>query len=369
MIEIRSQGRLGLRGRLPTLRGVCPPWSRRGASRTFEVAASARWGRCDSPSDRSVSVRHGVCFSDEGSTQFCAGRPRAKEFRSDAPRPQASRRAREAASQEPKHRHRRQGQRPPPEGSAHRTGAGGRAGGRGDLPRDRRSRPAHLPGLRHGEEGDPLRRRRHGNGTRGRAGCGTLQPGFSGRGRFARARSCAQDLRHHGSCPEERHAPRRNERLRRSTDSGGRRVALRIRPGLLPERRAVGRRATDLADPGQLRGRRGLQPGPQRLPHHDPQDRQHVHLRPRGHPRRHRRDGHHGADRVGRDQRLRLGQHPLRRRERRGCPADLPRAALVPAVQQPGGPAPRHLPPRERRRRPRDAGDRPELGQGGVRRP
>ena len=65
----------------------------------------------------------------------------------------------------------------------------------------------------------------------------------------------------------------------------------------------------------------------------------HVRHRPRRDQGRHPRGGHHGEARRRPDPQRDQRRGPLRLRERRAVPAGHPRAALLPAPQQPGGPA------------------------------
>ncbi len=91
-------------------------------------------------------------------------------------------------------------------------------------------------------------------------------------------------------------------------DSGGARiqeggrVALRVRPGLLPQRAALRLRPADRRHCRQLRRRRGLLARADGLSDHDSRQRQHVHLRPAGDQGGHRRRVHDGGDRQCRGQ-------------------------------------------------------------------
>ena len=142
-------------------------------------------------------------------------------------------------------------------------------------------------------------------------------------------------------------------------DSGGARIqegggrAVRLRRSVLPERPAVGRGAADLGGLRALRGRRRLLAGADGLHHHDPQQRPHVHHRPRGHQGGHRQDGDDGRGRRRGDARLGQRQRPFPRRRRCPCRPAGAAAAELPAGQQCRGPAAPPEPPTSTRPRTR----------------
>ena len=73
--------------------------------------------------------------------------------------------------------------------------------------------------------------------------------------------------------------------------------AVRLRPGVLPERAAVGCSTADRGDLRPLRRRRGLLSGVDGFRHHDEVKRPDVHHRPRGHQGGHRQDRDDGRGR------------------------------------------------------------------------
>ena len=91
-------------------------------------------------------------------------------------------------------------------------------------------------------------------------------------------------------CPD-----RRDQRLRRRTDPGGRGRARSVRRHLLPQRPGQRRHPADLADHGPVRGRGRLLPGDHRLHGDGRPDLAHVHHRAGRDPHGDRRRRRHGG--------------------------------------------------------------------------
>ena len=196
------------------------------------------------------------------------------------------------------------------------------------------ARRPFLSRLWHGKESDALRRRRHRRRSREWPTGGRVQPGRHRRRRSARAAARQEDLRHHGLRAGRRHA------FVAVNDSGGARiqeggrVAVGLRPGLLPQRVALGLRPADRSDRRELRRRRGLLAGADGFSDHDARERQHVHLRSASDQGRHRRRLHDGRNRQRRGQRQHQRQCSFRRRRRSARHANRGGPAVVSAAEQ-----------------------------------
>ena len=139
-----------------------------------------------------------------------------------------------------------------------------------------------------------------------------LLAGFHRLRRLAERGVRREDLQGDGHGREGRLPGRRDQRLRRRPDPGGRRLARRLRGDLLAQRPGLRRRAADLADPGAVRRRRRLLAGDHRLRADGRGDLVHVHHRPR------RREGRHGRGRdPGGARRCSSSRVPLRCRPSR----------------------------------------------------
>ena len=169
----------------------------------------------------------------------------------------------------------------------------------------------------------------------GRPG-GRVQPGLHRQRRIARRGVRREDRQGHGLRAEDRLPDDRHQRQRRRPDPGRRGRARPVRRDLLPERDLLRRHPADLADHGPVRGRRRVLARHHRLHPDGGQDLLHVHHRPGGDQDGDRRGGQPGGSR-----RRARAQRQVRRRalpgsRRAGLPGLRPRAAVLPAVQQPG---------------------------------
>ena len=148
-----------------------------------------------------------------------------------------------------------------------------------------------------------------------------------------------EDLQGHGPGRAERRADHRPERLGRRPDPGGRRFARRVLEGLPAQHARIGSGPADLRDPRAVRGRRGLFAGDHGLRLHDREDVLPLRDRSRRHQDRDARGGDEGGARRRPHALVGLGRRALRPPGRRRGSRRDPRAAVVPAVEQPGRPA------------------------------
>ena len=211
-------------------------------------------------------------------------------------------------------------------GGARRVGEGGRPAARArEAPRARADRPAARLRLvrrarplrpssrdrvRHAREQAVGRCGRHRLRHGVRATGVRLQPGLHRLRRLPVGGLRREGLQGDGHGPQGRVPRRRDQRLGRRADPGGRRLARRLRRDLLAQRAGVGGRPADLADHGAVRGRRRLLARDHGL---RADDRGHVlHV-------------HHGArrreDRHGRGGELRGARRRERARNEVGCRA------------------------------------------------
>ncbi len=205
--------------------------------------------------------------------------------------------------------------------------------------RDGRARAAPVDRLRAGGGASVRRRRRHRLRDDRRPPGLRVRPGLHRLRRVARRGVRREDRQGHGPGAQDRPAAHRHQRLRRRAHPGGRGLARPLRRDLLPQRDGVRRRAADLPDHGPVRRRRRLLPGDHRLHGDGRRHLPHVHHRPRRH-----QDGDRRGRRDGGPRRRPHPQHEVRRR-----PLPRPRrdrrhrlrqgAAVLPAEQQPRGPA------------------------------
>ena len=161
--------------------------------------------------------------------------------------------------------------------------------------------------VRDARQAPPGRRGRDGVRHRLRAAGVRLLTGFHRLRRLVERGVRREDLQGDGHGREGRLSGRRDQRLRRRPDPGGRRLARRVRRDLLAQRPGLRGRAADLADPGAVRRRRRLLAGHHRLRADGRGDLVHVHHRPR------RGEGRHGRGRdPGGARRCRRSRVPLR---------------------------------------------------------
>ena len=177
-----------------------------------------------------------------------------------------------------------------------------------------------------------VRHDRRAQGVRRLAGLHRVRR-FDGRG----ART--EGLQGDGPRTADRRALHPDQRLRRRADPGGRRVARRLRLHLRAQRARLGRDPADQRDHGPLRRRRRLLPRDHRLHLHGEGDLPHVHHRPRRDQDGDRRGRDDGGARRRDDPRDAVRRRLVRRRGRRGRPDAGALPAVVPAVEQPRGPA------------------------------
>ena len=128
---------------------------------------------------------------------------------------------------------------------------------------------------------------------------------------------------------------RRDQRLGRRADPGGRRLARRLRGDLLAQRAGVGGRPADLADHGAVRGRRRLLARDHGLRADDRGHVLHVHHRARRREDRHRRGGELRGARRRERARNEVGCRAPRRAGRAGVRRRRALPAHVPSPEQP----------------------------------
>ena len=198
----------------------------------------------------------------------------------------------------------------------------------------RHVRRAPLRRLRHGEDQDPRRRRRHRLGHHQRPRGLRLRQGLHRVRRLAVGGARAQDHQDPGHGAAEPRAHHRPVRRRRRAHPGGRGGARRLRRGVPAQRAGLRRHPADLRDHGAVRGRRRLLARHDRLHLHGEGHELHVRDRARRGEDRHQRDGDgRGAGRGARAHHQVLDRRPRLRERRRDAAADAPPARL-PALQQ-----------------------------------
>ena len=140
----------------------------------------------------------------------------------------------------------------------------GRAAGHGQL-----SGIRHLRGARRqpadAGRGSPRRGRGDRQRHHPRAAGVRVQSGLHGAGRQSGQDARRQGRQDHGPGRQDRLPHHRAERQRRGADSGGRGQPERLRRDFLPQCRVLRGGAADFGHPGAVRGRRGVQPGADRL--------------------------------------------------------------------------------------------------------
>ena len=166
-----------------------------------------------------------------------------------------------------------------------------------------------------------------------------FSPGLHDLRRRARRGVRREDPQGDGPRRVGRRAAHRPQRRRRRPHPGRCRVARVVRRHLLPQREVVGRDPADQRRARAVRGRRGLLARDDRLHLHGEGRVEHVHHRSRRREDGHRRRRHAGGARRRDDARDEVGCRDVRRRRR----AVVHRAGalpdVVPAVEQPRGPA------------------------------
>ncbi len=211
------------------------------------------------------------------------------------------------------------------------------ADGRGLVRRVRHVRRAPLDRLRHGEDEDPRRRRRHrlGHHQRPRRLC--VRQGLHRVRRLAQRNARQEDHEDPGHGAAEPRADHRPVRCRRRAHPGRRRSARRLWRSVPAQRARLRRHSADFRHHGPVRRRRRLFARHDRLHLHGQRHELHVRHRPR------RREDRDQRNRDGGRTRRRQGPHDqdLDRRSRlrerrRSAAADAP-ADGFPAEPQSGG--------------------------------
>ncbi len=177
-------------------------------------------------------------------------------------------------------RRRAAGRGPARQGQAHGARAHRTPARFGLLRGIRHFRRTPLDRFRHGEIQDPRRRRGHGLGHRQWPCRGGVLQGLHGVRRLALRDPRRQDHQGPGSRHEDPGADHRHLRCRRCPHPGGRGGARRLRRGVPPQCRGLGRDPADLGHHGALRGRRRLFPGHDGLHRHGAGYELHVRDRP-----------------------------------------------------------------------------------------
>ena len=234
----------------------------------------------------------------------------------------------------------------------------------------RRARPLRAPprgGVRHARQAPVGRRGRDRVRHRVRPADLRVLAGFHRVRRVAERGVRREDLQGDGHGRQGRLPRRRDQRLGRGADPGGRRLARGLRRDLLAERPGVGRDPADLAHPRAVRRRRRLLARDHGLRADGRGHVVHVHHRPRRREDRHRRGRDAGGARRRGGPCVALRRCPSRRGGRGSGARRRALPALVPAPEQPRAAAVRRpgRPGRARGARARHA--HPGLAQQAVR--
>ena len=219
---------------------------------------------------------------------------------------------------------------------ADRTRAARAVDGQGLVRGVRHVRRAPLGRLRHGEQQDSRRRRRHRLGHGQRPHGVRLRQGLHRVRRLAVRGARAEDRQDPGHGDEGARAHHRPVRRRRRPHPGRRGGARRLRRGVQAQRHRVGRDPADFRHHGAVRGRRCLFARDDRFRLHGARHQLHVRHRSRRGEDRDQRGGDGGGARRRFRSHHQIGHRGWLVRQRRRMPAADPPPARLSPHQQPG---------------------------------